>query len=44
MLVVGDKEIEQGLAAVRLRSGDNIGPISLADVLDRVKRDINEHD
>lgn len=43
MLVVGDKEIEQGLVAVRLRSGDNIGPVSITDVVDRVMRDINEH-
>lgn len=33
MLVVGDEEIEAGGAAVRLRSGDNLGVMKLAEIV-----------
>lgn len=33
MLVVGDKEVEAGSAAVRDRSGENLGPLPVADFL-----------
>jgi threonyl-tRNA synthetase len=36
MLVVGDKEIEAEAVAVRLRSGENLGPVPLEDCLDRM--------
>jgi threonyl-tRNA synthetase len=36
MLVVGDKEIEAHAASVRLRSGENLGPIAVADVVTRL--------
>ncbi|MPZ13543.1 MAG: threonine--tRNA ligase [Chloroflexi bacterium] len=36
MLVVGDRELEAGTAAVRLRSGENIGTISVDDLLARL--------
>jgi len=39
MLVVGDKEAEQGLVALRLRSGENPGPISIQAILDRFKQE-----
>lgn len=39
MLVVGDKEAEQGLVALRLRSGENLGPISIQAFLDRFKQE-----
>ena len=40
MLVVGDTEIEQGAAAVRLREGTNLGPLPLAEVLQRMKDEL----
>ena len=36
MLVVGDKEIEAGAAAVRLRSGEDLGPVPVADIIERI--------
>ena len=40
MLVVGDAEIEQGAAAVRLREGTNLGPLLLAEVVQRMKEQL----
>ena len=40
MLVVGDTEIEQGAAAVRLREGTNLGPLPLAEVVQRMKDEL----
>ena len=40
MLVVGDKEAEQGNVALRLRNGDNPGPTPLADFLARARQEI----
>lgn len=37
MLVVGDKEVSEGSAAVRLRSGENLGAQPLAEVIDSIK-------
>ena len=42
MLVVGDKEMENGQVALRLRSGENPGPISLADFIAQAEKDIAE--
>ncbi len=39
MLVVGDREIEAGTAAVRLRSGENLGPIAIEDLLSRLQEE-----
>ena len=36
MLVVGDKEIEAGAVSVRLRSGENLGPVPIADLVARL--------
>jgi len=36
MLVIGDKEEEAGTVAVRLRSGENLGPVGLADCVARM--------
>ena len=33
MLVVGDREAEQGTASVRTRDGENLGPLSTSDVI-----------
>jgi threonyl-tRNA synthetase len=40
MLVVGDKEIENNAVALRLRSGENPGPIPLSAFMERAKDDI----
>jgi len=40
MLIVGDKEIEQGSISLRLRSGENPGAIPLKVFLERAQRDI----
>jgi len=37
MLVVGDREIEAGAAAVRLRSGENLGAVGIDDLLARLE-------
>ncbi len=42
MLVVGDKETESGQVALRLRSGENPGAMSLDDFIARAKREIEE--
>ncbi|MFB3119423.1 MAG: threonine--tRNA ligase, partial [Stenotrophomonas maltophilia] len=40
MLVVGDAEIDQGAAAVRLRDGTNLGPLPLAEVVQTMKDEL----
>ena len=40
MLVVGDKEMEQGQVALRLRGGENPGPMALEAFLQKAKHDI----
>ncbi len=42
MLVVGDREVEQQQVSLRLRSGDNPGPISIADFIRQAQSDIKE--
>jgi threonyl-tRNA synthetase len=42
MLVVGDREMEQGQVALRCRSGENPGAISLEQFTDRAKKEIEE--
>jgi threonyl-tRNA synthetase len=42
MLVVGDKEIESGSVAVRLRSGEDLGAMSLDDLVAMMKRKVEE--
>ena len=39
MLVVGDREAEQQAAAVRLRSGENLGPLPVAGVIQRIAQE-----
>jgi threonyl-tRNA synthetase len=43
MLVVGDKEAEQGQVALRLRSGENPGPMALEAFLRQARQDIESH-
>ena len=40
MLVVGDQEMDQDTVSVRLRSEENLGPITLSSLLDRMKDDL----
>ncbi|NPV77507.1 MAG: threonine--tRNA ligase [Anaerolineae bacterium] len=40
MLVVGDKEIENNQVALRLRSGENPGPMALEAFLDKARQEI----
>ncbi|MFQ6029423.1 MAG: threonine--tRNA ligase [Dehalococcoidia bacterium] len=40
MLVVGDAETNDGSAAVRLRDGENLGPLPLAEVIGRLEEEI----
>ncbi len=40
ILVVGDKEIEQNSVALRLRSGENPGPIPLEAFMERARQEI----
>jgi threonyl-tRNA synthetase len=44
MLVVGDQEMEKGQVALRLRSGENPGAVSLEQFIDQARRDIESGD
>ncbi len=39
MLIVGDRELEADAAAVRLRSGENLGTLPLSQVVERISRE-----
>ncbi|GIX07536.1 MAG: threonine--tRNA ligase [Candidatus Poribacteria bacterium] len=41
MLVVGQREVESGQVAVRARSGENLGPMSVEQFVHRVQEEIN---
>ena len=41
MLVVGDAEVANGTASVRLRSEENLGPIAIPDLLNRLRQEVN---
>jgi len=43
MLIVGDREIEANGAAVRLRSGEDLGAVPVGDLLKRMQKEIEEH-
>jgi threonyl-tRNA synthetase len=40
MLVVGDKEMQNESAAVRRRSGEDLGPLPLSQLIDRLKDEV----
>jgi threonyl-tRNA synthetase len=44
MLVMGDKEMEADQVALRLRSGEDLGAISVEQFLARAKEDIGKGD
>jgi threonyl-tRNA synthetase len=41
MLVVGDREVASGKVSVRLRSGQDLGPMPVEDVLARMRQEID---
>jgi threonyl-tRNA synthetase len=42
MLVIGDREVEAGTVAVRLRSGENLGAMPVVDFIARAQKAIEE--
>ena len=42
MLVVGDREAAAGAAAVRLRSGENLGPMPVSEIAARIEAEVRE--
>ncbi|NMB60174.1 MAG: threonine--tRNA ligase, partial [Chloroflexi bacterium] len=42
MLVVGDKEVENGQVALRLRNNENPGPMDVKDFITRARNDIDK--
>jgi threonyl-tRNA synthetase len=42
MLVVGNREAASGQVAVRLRSGEDLGPMDVADFIERAKAEVLE--
>ena len=42
MLVIGDREIEAGAAAVRLRSGDDLGAVPVDEIVARIAAEVAE--
>ena len=43
MLVIGDKEVDAGQVALRLRSGENLGPIDVGAFITRAQQEIADH-
>ena len=41
MLIVGDREIEADGAAVRLRSGEDLGTVPLSEIVDRISEEVS---
>ena len=37
MLIVGDKEVENGTVSVRMRNGEDLGSLSFSDFIDRIE-------
>jgi threonyl-tRNA synthetase len=42
MLVLGDREKESGTAAVRLRSGEDLGATKLGELIARMRAEVEE--
>ena len=40
MLVIGDKERDSQTVSVRLRSGDDLGAVPVADLIERMKQEV----
>jgi threonyl-tRNA synthetase len=44
MLVIGDREVEVGQLAVRMRSGEDLGAISVESFTKRIQEEIRRHE
>ncbi len=42
LLVVGDREMEEGTAAVRTRKGEDLGSMPLQDFIERMRKEVTE--
>jgi len=42
MLVIGDKEMEQGQVALRKRNGENPGPMLMADFMAMAREEVEK--
>ncbi|MCU7798061.1 MAG: threonine--tRNA ligase [Candidatus Thiodiazotropha sp. (ex Myrtea spinifera)] len=42
LLVIGDREMEEGAVAVRTRTGEDLGAMSLDDFMDRMQGEVNQ--
>jgi len=42
MLIIGDKEVDGGVVSVRLRSGENLGILTLGEFFARAEKDIED--
>ena len=42
MLIVGDKEVENGVVAVRSRKGGDLGTMSLEDFMAKIAEEVRE--
>lgn len=42
MLIVGDREIEQGAVAIRTRGGENLGVLKINDLIEKLQKEIAE--
>jgi len=42
MLVVGDKEVEANTVNVRLRSGENLGALPVAELISRMEQEVRK--
>ena len=42
MIVVGDKEAEAGLVAVRTRGGEDLGTMTIDEFIGKIQREIKE--
>ena len=43
MFVIGDREVEAGSAAVRLRSGEDLGTMQVDEIIARIKDEVANH-
>ncbi|MCU7808079.1 MAG: threonine--tRNA ligase, partial [Candidatus Thiodiazotropha sp. (ex Semelilucina semeliformis)] len=42
LLVIGDREMEEGAVAVRTRTGEDLGAMSLNDFIDRMRGEVKQ--
>jgi threonyl-tRNA synthetase len=42
LLVIGDREMEQGAVAVRTRSGEDLGSMPLSEFIERLQAEVEQ--